>query len=496
MKFNRPSIGNPALGGNVGFDDKSLDLLQGHLNKDDMEALKLFTLFNESMGRKLPDQYYQSGGIPIAAQLYNDATIYLQESHCRRHAALIGRTRVGKTTTTLGLSLDLFHRNNASLILIDKGDLIDNFLDLVDERPDSIILIRVSDIGHPVGISLLQLTKYQREPIIGEIIRLVNLTSSEKLTDRMAMLFRRVLRALLYWPDSTLADVALFLTNAKYRERILSKVNDSELRYFWLEIYARDEKLYRSSTEGIIIRLEPILGDPAVRNILCQRQTNIPLDDLVNSKRNFVLLLDLNTNGKISPFVAEMLARVLLIIIHGLSLSRSLRNPKSIYLICDEIQCYLEPDILAEILSRGVKYGLHLICAFQYISQIGDLWAGIEGNVGSIFSFNVGADDAQKLARAFPGVRAEEFIELPRFHILGRVIDSHGTHCFKGRTFPPPVSRGIFTRQIIQNARQKYARPRAEVEADFRKRMEQAMKSNAGKHSGLDKLIKKLDRFI
>ena len=82
---------------------------------------------------------------------------------------------------------------------------------------------------------------------------------------------------------------------------------------------------------------------------------------------------------------------------------------KDFYLYVDEFQNFAT-DSFAVILSEARKYRLNLIMAHQYINQLtvskfGNSSSAIKdavfGNVGSMMSFKVGAEDAEYLAKEY-----------------------------------------------------------------------------------------------
>ena len=452
--------------------DPFSQIMGGHLQADELRDLELIQCLTKMRQKNLSPKYYNLSGLSIGFRLPDGRRVYLPIEHAQRHLALIGRTRAGKTNEMMWLFESLARQNNCSLIVIDRGDLISGLLSRMGEHWEDVILVRISDTEFPVGINLLNLARFQPERIIGEFTRLLNLISSEKLTDPMTHLLRRTLRALLCRPDATLLDIEPFLFDADFRAGVLRQVRDPELRYFWQHRYPQQEKSFRGTAQAIITRLDLIIGDPSSRYLLCQPETLIPIQELVNGNRNLILLLDLNSRDEVSGMVGELIARVFLIILHSLALSRSFHHPKPIFLLADEVQTYLEPASLSEILARGAKYGIHLVCAFQYLAQLGDLWQALEGNMGSLFCFTLGADDARKVAKSFPGTDPQEFVALPRFQMLARVNDDEGTYCFKVRTLPLEPIYGDSSSRIISNSRQRFARPRAEVEAEFQRRRE------------------------
>ena len=86
------------------------------------------------------------------------------------------------------------------------------------------------------------------------------------------------------------------------------------------------------------------------------------------------------------------------------------RDRRPFYLYVDEFQNFAT-DSFATILSEARKYGLNLTVANQYISQMSDtVRDAVFGNVGTMISFRVSADDAPILAKQFePNSRQSTF---------------------------------------------------------------------------------------
>ena len=101
----------------------------------------------------------------------------------------------------------------------------------------------------------------------------------------------------------------------------------------------------------------------------------------------------------------------------------SARTP--IILAMDEFQNISDLKLLDTILSESRKYGLYLWIVNQNIQQIRqELYSAISGNVGPIFAFRVGPDDASRLAelispRSKDEVR-EALISLPDYTCIVR----------------------------------------------------------------------------
>lgn len=90
---------------------------------------------------------------------------------------------------------------------------------------------------------------------------------------------------------------------------------------------------------------------------------------------------------------------------------KSSRTPFFLYI--DEFQNFAT-DTFSEILSEARKYGLGLIVAHQFLRQIPEnLTHALFGNVGTLVSFRISAEDARVMASHFdPHVGAYDLANL------------------------------------------------------------------------------------
>jgi hypothetical protein len=143
---------------------------------------------------------------------------------------------------------------------------------------------------------------------------------------------------------------------------------------------------------------------------------------------------------------------------------------KGFYLYVDEFQNLATPTFVA-ILSEARKYGLALTLTNQYTSQIKDnILRGIQGNVGTLISFRVGANDAEILSKEFSKAISEnDLIGLSNWHAYVRLlINGNVNSPFNMRTIlHDNKPRPEFVPQIWEHSRKHYARPLAEVEAEI-----------------------------
>jgi CxxC-x17-CxxC domain-containing protein len=145
---------------------------------------------------------------------------------------------------------------------------------------------------------------------------------------------------------------------------------------------------------------------------------------------------------------------------------------KDFYLYVDEFQNFAT-EAFANILSEARKYRLSLILAHQYINQLifdgnATVRDAIFGNVGTIVSFRVGAEDAEHLEKEFdPIFVMNDIVNLAKYQIyLKLMIDGIAGDAFSATTLPPvDLSETLGNEEnAIKVSRERYGRSRAEIE--------------------------------
>ena len=145
------------------------------------------------------------------------------------------------------------------------------------------------------------------------------------------------------------------------------------------------------------------------------------------------------------------------------------RDRRPFYLYVDEFQNFAT-DSFATILSEARKYGLNLTVANQYISQMSEtVRDAIFGNVGTMISFRVSADDAPILAKQFePNFESIDLLQMHnRNFVINMVIGGEKTPAFSARSLELPPSQADNTPHIIEHSRRMYSKSREDVEREI-----------------------------
>src|SRR5262249_16699132 len=119
------------------------------------------------------------------------------------------------------------------------------------------------------------------------------------------------------------------------------------------------------------------------------------------------------------------------------------------------------------ILAEARKQALTLTAANQHVGQLSQaVRQAIFGNVGSLIVFRLGIDDAQTLAKELGVFTAQDILNLEVGQAIARVGGSAAA--FNLQTYKEPASPfDNPSRRIIAQARERYAKPRVEVERDL-----------------------------
>jgi hypothetical protein len=157
---------------------------------------------------------------------------------------------------------------------------------------------------------------------------------------------------------------------------------------------------------------------------------------------------------------------------------------KPFYLYVDEFHNFVTTSF-ADILSECRKYGLNLILAHQYISQLHEkVKDAVFGNVASMITFRISAEDAKYLAREFqPTFDESDLVNLPNYHIyLKLMIDGVTSQPFSATTLPFRNNAVSNSGEIINESRKRYAKPRQIVEQDILSRYGGNVKESPAQH--------------
>ncbi|HSQ60880.1 MAG TPA: type IV secretion system DNA-binding domain-containing protein [Acidobacteriota bacterium] len=396
----------------------------------------------------------------------------LSEEQRSRHLYVVGASGTGKSTLLLnGILQDL--TAGAGLAVLDPhGDLVDEILRRCPpDRAGDVVLLDPADAEHPIGFNVLTAHSELERTLLSSDLVSVFRRLSTSWGDQMTSVLGNAIQAFLESErGGTLVDLRRFLVEGAFRREYLKGVKDTEVVYYW----EREFPLLSGKPQApLLTRLDTFLRPKPIRYMVAQKESRLDLRKLMDT--GGVLLCRLS-QGAIGEENAYLLGTLLVSKLHQIAISRqelaaSERRP--FYLYIDEFQNFVTPSMEA-ILSGARKYRLGLILAHQELRQVGsrspEVLASVLANPYARVCFRVGDDDARKLADGFAHFTAQDLQSLGIGEAIARV--ERAEYDFNLRTeLLPGVEAGTgegLRLRIVAQTRERYARPRAEVEALLR----------------------------
>ena len=288
---------------------------------------------------------------------------------------------------------------------------------------------------------------------------------------RLEYILRYTVLALLDRPSTTMLDITRMLTDKKFRGETLEYCQDTVVVNFWkVEFASWSDKFMSEAIAPVLNKVGAFTANPIIRNIIGQPKSTFNIREIMDQGK--ILIVNLS-KGLIGEDNAAILGAFMVTKIQLAAMSRSdierIEDRKPFYLYVDEFQNFAT-DSFATILSEARKYGLNLTVANQYISQMNEtVRDAVFGNVGTMISFRVSADDAPSLAKQFePQFEATDLLQMHNRHfIINMVIDGEKAPAFSATTLTLPEPQIDNTGRIIENTRRHYSRPRSEIEKEI-----------------------------
>ena len=390
-----------------------------------------------------------------------------------RHVYIIGQTGAGKSGTLELFALsDIFHGHGYAIIDPHGDFAVDNMRFIPGSRMQDVVYFNPADTAFPLGFNPLEVTNpSQKTNISSEVIGVLKRMFGESWGPRLEYILRYTILALLDRPSTTMLDITRMLTDKKFRKETLDYSTDTVVLQFWnVEFASWNDKFQSEAIAPVLNKVGAFTANPIIRNIIGQPKSTFNIREIMDEGK--ILIVNLS-KGLIGEDNAAILGAFLVTKVQLAAMSRSdipkIEDRRPFYLYVDEFQNFAT-DSFATILSEARKYGLNLTVANQYISQMTDtVRDAVFGNVGTMISFRVSADDSPILVKQFePQFEANDLLQMHnRDFVINMVINGEKAPAFSASTLTLPPEQTDNTALIIENTRRKYSRPRAEVEIEI-----------------------------
>ena len=368
----------------------------------------------------------------------------------RRHVYLIGKTGMGKSVMMENMAIQDIQKGAGMGFIDPHGEIAERLLDFIPaNRINDVIYFNPSDLNFPIAFNVMEKVSVENRHLVASgLMGVFKKIWPDVWSARMEYILNNCILALLEYPDSTLLSINRMLTDPNYRKKVVDKVTDPLVKSFWIQEFAHYPPQYEvEAVAAIQNKIGQFISTPLIRNIVGQVRTSIDMRKIMDEGK--ILIANIS-KGKVGEDNSRLLGALLITKLQLAAMSRvdvPEEKRRDFFLYVDEFQNFATKSFV-NILSEARKYRLSLILANQYISQLeemtptgksSDVKNAVFGNVGTIVTFRIGAEDAEFLEREFiPDFEATDLVNLTKYNIYLRLmIDGVACRPFSAETLPP-----------------------------------------------------------
>ncbi len=366
-------------------------------------------------------------------------------------------------------------RNGKGLCVVDPhGEFAEKMLKAIPaNRINDVVYFNPSDIEFPVAFNILEAVDEDKKNLVASgMMGVFKKIWPDVWSSRMEYILNNAILALLDYPGSTLLGVNRMMSDKDFRKRVYVKIKDPVVKSFWINEFDKwEDKFRKEAVAAIQNKVGQFLSYTLVRHIIGQPKSTIDMREIMDNQK--ILIVNLS-KGRMGEDAMRLLGGMIITKIQLAAMSRvdiPEEDRKDFYLYVDEFQNFAT-ESFSNILSEARKYRLCLTLAHQYINQLvfdgnATVKDAIFGNVGTLVSFRVGAEDAEHLEKEFdPVFLMNDIVNLSKYDIyLKLMIDGIAGDAFSARTLPPAdISDTIAnSEKAIAVSRERYGKSREEV---------------------------------
>lgn len=408
-----------------------------------------------------------------------------------RHQYIIGKSGAGKSAFISFMARQDIWNGDGVCVVDPHGDLIEDILTYVPkERAKDVIVFNPADQQRPMGLNILEVKTPEEQDLASsqatEIF--IKLFGDEIFGPRIQHYFRNACLTLMEDEEegATLIDVPRIFVDNDFMKYKVAKVRNPVVRSFWEHEYAHTgERERQEMIPYFSSKFGPFITNSIMRNTIGQTKSAFKFREVMDKQK--ILLINLS-KGKIGDLNTQLLGLIVVARIQMAAMSRADMpedQRKDFYLYVDEFQNFAT-DSFCSILSEARKYRLALIMAHQYIKQLekkGDtsIRDAVFGNVGTMMSFKVGADDAEYMAKEYAPVLTEsDVLGIANYKAYIKLnINNTTSRPFSLETIWDTSKQNKKVAEIVKEySRMKYGRKREFVDQEIAARIGIDLSSN------------------
>ena len=385
----------------------------------------------------------------------NSKDIHLPVQKEIPHVHVLGVSRVGKSILLSHIALEKFKRREAVFVIDPHGDLITNIQKMIPKnRINDVVVIdfglknMTPQITIRENIDITNPSKASDD--LADSMR--NITSGREQSwwgPKMAYYFTCLFYIYSVLPDLNLTHIRLLISNSKKARVLRTKVKAQISHPIVIDFLEELELTPYESLMPVVTRLSHLLLDEKSLKLFTLTENKISISDIM--KKGKLCLVNLSI-GSIGKQRSSIMAGLMDSLINNTTLARAnspYEKRKPCTIIKDEF--YLGPGDLDAQLTGLAKYGISVVFAHQYLSQVDGYTREVMATAGTRIVFKVRRVDAEIMGQDF-GIDPEEFTALKKFQAIVKIEDE----VVKINTPKPVFNQVDYSQEIMGNCLEKY----------------------------------------
>lgn len=321
-----------------------------------------------------------------------------------RGSVVIGKQGSGKTIFLENLVKEAAQVGMSAIVLDFHRDMSDRLAAFLP--PDRTILVDILDSAYAPGLNLLAMKNPNDRQEVSSIISSVFDTFSRvfnqgedimSTSPYLAEVLQMSLPVFLANPQEklTLGELPLFLRSQAVREKLLRNVSHPIILSFWRSFEQKKPKDQEDMVSSTIRRLENLLIDSLIADVVSQETTTIPIREIMNSGR--ILLFKLSPNHSL---VTRMVGSIMVQECAAALFSRADIPPamrKNVLIVLDEFSNFDNP-VVQPMITGGRKFGGCLVVGVQTLEMLSESSRIGLQTAANLITYQVSPTDARSLA--------------------------------------------------------------------------------------------------
>jgi hypothetical protein len=356
--------------------------------------------------------------------------IFIKNEDRFRHFYVIWQTGTGKSSILSTMARQDVRSGKWLAILDPHGDLAKELVGYIPrERADDLVYFDPGDLARPMGLNMLEAANDdEKQMVVADSTNImIKLFWSEIFGPRIQDYFRNGCLTLMDYPQwGAITDLIRLFTDENFQRERRTTLKNPIVRSWWDHTYAKmGDREKWEIIPYFAAKFGQFITNTMMRNIVGQTKSAFDIGEIMNNEK---LLLVSLSKGIIGDLNSTLLGLILVSKIQIAALRRqnmAKEDRKDFFLYIDEFQNYVT-DSIESILSEARKYRLGIVIAHQYLGQLEKSdaltksslnlkWA-IFGNVGTVMSYKLGAEDAEFMAKQFaPAFSDQDFVNMDKF---------------------------------------------------------------------------------